>query len=340
MSARRGETRSGFPRIRVRGAPRALAVALVLPLALAACQRSGAYRKDQDYYPGDGESYYDRQSGDRRKSTDRFDQLGQPRKRLVVLDFWNDTPVAAKDLGSFAADELRRELFVTKRLILPTDLKPLATEQFIDGERVKVAQLIREGRRMGVAVLAVGRIARVVFRQRGDDVGLLSKKQSLAAVEVEVKIFDVAAGRELMAVGKSGEAVSNALLAVEGDSVESPHYRAELTKLALRDAASKLVPEVLKAIDKLTWQGSIAKIAGNRVYVNAGKASGLVAGDILKVLTQGDDIYDPGTGAYLGRTQGQLKGTLEVVDFLGTDGAVSVMHTGGNFQEGDLVQLY
>ena len=43
-----------------------------------------------------------------------------------------------------------------------------------------------------------------------------------------------------------------------------------------------------------------------------------VAGDILKVLTQGDDIYDPATGSYLGRTQGQLKGTLEVVDFLGT----------------------
>ena len=70
------------------------------------------------------------------------------------------------------------------------------------------------------------------------------------------------------------------------------------------------MPAVLKAIEKLTWQGSIAKIQGNRVYVNAGKASGLVAGDILKVLTQGDDVYDPGTGAYLGRTQGQLKGTL------------------------------
>ena len=63
-------------------------------------------------------------------------------------------------------------------------------------------------------------------------------------------------------------------------------------------------------------------------------------GDILKVMTPGDDIYDPATGAFLGRTNGQLKGTVEVVDFLGTDGAVTEIHTGGNFQVQDLVQLY
>jgi hypothetical protein len=88
------------------------------------------------------------------------------------------------------------------------------------------------------------------------------------------------------------------------------------------------------------WQGHVAKVSGSKVYVNAGRTSGLVAGDILKVLTQGDDIYDPVTSAYLGRAPGQLKGTLEVVDFIGTDGAVSEVHTGGNFQEGDAVQLY
>jgi hypothetical protein len=122
--------------------------------------------------------------------------------------------------------------------------------------------------------------------------------------------------------------------------MESPAYRAELTKLALRNAMGGAVPEVIRAIEKLAWQGRVAKVAGAKVYVNAGKASGLVVGDILRVTTPGDDIYDPTTGAFLGRTQGQLKGTVEVVDFLGTDGAVTEVHTGGNFQEADLVQLY
>ena len=57
-------------------------------------------------------------------------------------------------------------------------------------------------------------------------------------------------------------------------------------------------------------------------------------------MTSGEEIYDPATGTYLGRAPGQLKGTVEVVDFLGPDGAVAVLHTGGNFQEGDTVQLY
>jgi hypothetical protein len=90
----------------------------------------------------------------------------------------------------------------------------------------------------------------------------------------------------------------------------------------------------------MTWEGRVAKVAGTKVYINAGRASGLIGGDILKVLAQGDEVFDSQTGAYLGRSQGPLKGTLEVVDFLGADGAVAEVHTGANFQPGDAVQLY
>ncbi|MCM2279561.1 MAG: hypothetical protein NDJ89_15910 [Oligoflexia bacterium] len=312
---------------------------LVLGLALAACQRSPAYKRDQDYYRGDSGSYYSNPQG--KSPTQRVESLGQPKKRVLVLNFWNDTPVKIGDLGAFGADELRRGLHLTQRMILPTDLTTeLSTEDFIQGEKVRVAQLIREGRKLGVAVLLIGRVSKVVFRQRGDDIGLLRQKQSLAAVDLELKVFDVAGGREIMAVARSGEAASNAMVALDQSQIESPQYRADLTKLAMREAAARLVPDVVRAVEKLGWEGRIAKVAANKIYVNAGKASGLVVGDILRVLAPGDDVYDPATGAFLGRSQGQLKGTLEVVDFLGTDGAVTELHTGGNVLEGDIVQLY
>jgi hypothetical protein len=312
-------------------------------LALAAgtgCQRSPQYRRDQDYnHQDDATSYYGTKSN--KNPTSRIEQMGQPKKRVVVLNFWNDTPVAQADIGPFAADELKRGLFLTQRLIVPSDAKTeLGTEDFIQGDKVKVAQLIREGRKLGVAVLAIGRVSKIVFRQRGDDIGLLRQKQSLAGVNVEMKLFDVAAGREIMADAKSGEAASNALVAIEGKNTESAEYRGELVKLAVRNAVALLVPDVVKAVEKLTWEGRIAKVSGSKVYVNAGRASGLVGGDILKVLAPGDDVYDPASGAFLGRSQGQLKGTLEVIDFLGTDGAITEIHTGANFQEGDVVQLY
>jgi hypothetical protein len=317
------------------------AAALLAALSLvSACQRSPQFRHDQDYASADlSSSYYGRSS--KQTPTQRVESMGQPKKRVVILNFWNDTPVPQQDLGAFAADELRRGLFLTQRLILPTDAKTdLGTEDFIQGDRVKVAQLIREGRKLGVAVLGIGRISKIVFRQRGDDIGLLRQKQSLAAVDIEMKLFDVAGGREIMADAKSGEASSNAIVALETKGVESPEYRSELIKLATRNAMALLVPDVVRSVEKLTWEGRIAKVTGAKVYVNAGRASGLVAGDILKVLAPGDDVYDPTSGAFLGRSQGQLKGTLEVVDFLGQDGAITEVHTGANFQEGDVVQLY
>jgi hypothetical protein len=315
-----------------------IAFGLLASFGALACQRSPAYRRDQGYYEPEHGSYYDRAKS---STTQKVASLGQPKKRVVILNFWNDTPVKQADLGLFAADELRRGLFLSRHVILPTDIRTdLSTENFVNGDSVRVAQLIREGRKLGVSVLGIGRVTRVAFRQRGDDVGLFSKKQSIAAVDVEVKLFDVQGGREIMAIGKSGEASSDTMSALESSDIESAEYRGELTKMALRHAMTLITPEIVRSVDKLTWQGTIAKIVGSKIYVNAGKSSGLVAGDILRVMTQGDDLYDPQTGAYLGRTQGQLKGTLEVVDFIGTDGAVSEIHTGANFQEGDIVELY
>lgn len=318
-------------------------VCVLLLLLLSACQRSHGFRRDQDFYQ-ENPGYYDGKS-QARSPVQRVESQGQPKKRIVVLDFWNDTPVRNTQIGGFAADELRRGLFLTQRMIVPKDLKlDYSTLDFIQSDKqaqqVRVAQLIREGRRLGVAVIGIGRIGKIVFRQRGDEVGLLRQTQSLAAAEVEVKLFDVAAGREILSVGKSGEASSSAIIGLEPENQQSADYRGELSQLAVRDAVSRIVPDVIRTVEKLTWEGRIAKIVGPKVYINSGKASGLIAGDILKVLTAGDEIYDQATGAYLGRTPGQLKGTLEVRDFLGQDGAVAEIHTGGNFQAGDTVQLY
>lgn len=316
----------------------------ILPLLIGAslgvggCARSDAYKRDQDYVADDGGGYYNRSKS---SPTQRAEALGQPKKRVLVLGFWNDTPVRNTVVGKFSADELRRGLHLTGRMIIPTDATTeMSSEDLVSGERVRVAQVIREGRRLGVAVMIIGRISKIVFRQKGEAVGLLRQKSSIAAVDLELKVFDVQAGREIMAVGKGGEAESSSVVAFEEKNLESPEFRSELTQLAARNAVVKLIPDVVRSIEKLTWGGRVAKVQGTRVYVNAGRSSGLVSGDILKVLTPGEDIYDPATGAFLGRTPGQLKGTLEVIDFLGTDGAICDVHTGANFQEGDSVQLY
>jgi hypothetical protein len=232
-------------------------------------------------------------------------------------------------------------LHLSQKVIVALDAKSdFATHDFVQGDQIKVAQLIREGRKLGVAVIAIGRISKLVFRQKGDDVGLFRQKQSLVAADIEMKLFDVQGGREILATSKSGESSANGLAVFDGNDLNSETYRSELAKIALREAIAQCVPEVVRAVDKLTWQGRIAKMVGPKVYINAGRTSGLIAGDILRVINPGEEVYDPVTGAFLGKAQGQLKGTLEVMDFIGPDGAVADVHTGGNFHEGDLVQLY
>src|SRR5690606_25714789 len=99
----------------------------------------------------------------------------------------------------------------------------------------------------------------------------------------------------------------------------------------VRKAFVSSVPNVLRAVEKLSWEGRVAMVAGERIFVNAGRLSGLQIGDILKVTEEGEDVYDPETGRFIGTAPGRLKGTIEVVTYFGKDGAIAVIHSGSGF---------
>ena len=108
----------------------------------------------------------------------------------------------------------------------------------------------------------------------------------------------------------------------------------------MKVAVRKSVPKITKIGSRLDWMGRVAKIIGTRIYLNAGRSSGLNLGDIMKVITEGQEVYDPESGAMIGMSQGEVKGTLEVIDYFGPDGAICILHSGGSVTEGDFVQLY
>ncbi len=317
-------------------------MAITMSMAVTiGCARSDQYKRDQEFYEETPEGYYTQQYKSPNVSGSQLEKIKQPKKKVLILDFWNDTPAGDESLGKFSADELRRELFLSKRVLLPRgEGVTTVTRDFVDGDHVNVTQLIREGRKHGVSSIIVGRIARITLRQDREEVGILREAQSAVVVDVEMKVFDVVSGREVHSARRSGFAANTAKIAFNEDAVSGREARLEISKEAIHDAMMKLVPEALMSMDKMDWQGRIAKILGNKVYLNAGRASGLLAGDILKVMSPGEEIIDPVTKSYLGRSEGFLKGTLEVTEFIGEDSALSLIHTGGNFQEGDVVRLY
>ncbi len=309
---------------------------LVLGLvALASCARSSGYRKDASVSP--------RMQGQRERdkvvaAVQKFSPL---KKRAVILPFWNDTPIkgrfenhAKHSLGEMLLDQNSLNVVDEK------DISLRSQDFYLDSDKINVAHVAENGRKWGVSLVVLGKISKIAFRRKDDDVGLLRPSAAKAAASVELRLVDVAQAKEI-ALGQGAGSSENTSLNLFGtDTEDTSDTRNELVADAIVDAIRKALPALNREIERIQWRGKIAKITGAKLYVNAGRATGLQIGDILKVNSQGQDIFDPETGLFLGRTPGDLKGTLEVVEFFGEDGAISRVHSGANFLEGDVIQLY
>jgi curli biogenesis system outer membrane secretion channel CsgG len=267
--------------------------------------------------------------------------LGQPKKKILVFDFSNNSLISDTSLGEKAAYFLKKELSLTgKVLIFSESFLTYKTADFVDGDAIKVAQLVGEARKLGASFLVIGRIRDIVFRQQGDEIGFFRKKYFSSTLILEAKLFDAVSGREISSSVQLGEASDSSLVSFNFKNKTEGEFRESLVQIALEQAVSKIVPDLIQGVKKINWQGRVVGQEGIKIFVNAGRASGLMVGDILRVLTVGHDIYDSQTEAYLGHVKGELKGTIEVVDFIGMDAAVTKLHSGNNVLEGDIVELY
>lgn len=112
------------------------------------------------------------------------------------------------------------------------------------------------------------------------------------------------------------------------------------TRRSLWEAFAKLLPPLITAVEKLSWNGRVALISENKIYINGGKISGLQIGDVLQIRENRSDVFDPETGAFLGKADGKIKGFIKVIRHFGENGSVAVIQSGSNFKKNDRVELY
>lgn len=264
------------------------------------------------------------------------------KKKVALLAFYNETPVGGADLAITATEEFRRELGKSREFIFDPDAETTFgnSKDIYSGGGVKLTQLARKAKISGVNIVVFGRVKEARVRQKSDEVGFVRKVKSLAETSLEIKVYDVLANKELFSEVMDGNITDDNLKFYKQEGDENLVYRQDLLRYSIKVAARKLVPRVAKIGSRLDWMGRVAKIIGTRIYINAGRVSGIQLGDILKVITEGQEIYDPESGAMIGMSQGEVKGTLQVVDYVGQDGAVCTLHSGGSVTEGDFIQLY
>lgn len=117
--------------------------------------------------------------------------------------------------------------------------------------------------------------------------------------------------------------------------------QAQISDYSSRDTAARDMA-VLKSLRTLAleagqvaalvpWYGRVVSVDGDRIYINAGKESGLGVGMVLNLYRNGKIIEK------LGYAPGQKVAIVEVRGFVGTDGAFAAVKEGGKAQVSDLV---
>lgn len=264
------------------------------------------------------------------------------KKKVALLPFFNESPFESEDLEVNATEELRMELSRSGEFIVdPSSAKLFGpSKEIYVGGGMKLVQMTRQAKIAGINFIVFGRVIDARVREKSDEIGIVRQTKSYTESKVEVRVFDVNAGKEIYTETLNGYADDSTYRFFAADREDYLAYRRDLLRYAVRVSVRKSIPKIIELASKLDWVGRVAKIIGTKVYLNAGRESGINIGDILKIITEGTEIYDPETGALIGMSKGDMKGTIEIVDYFGTDGSIAILHSGGQVLEGDFVQLY
>lgn len=266
-----------------------------------------------------------------------------PRKRVMVLPFLDNGASARTDKGALSArDGFVRTLKKTEEFVVVANTDfPKDVSTYLKNGEYDLEAMAKLGGSMGVSAIIEGRILQIKARRLGDEVGLVRQVKAKIDATVQLRMIATQNGHVIMNETKQAS-VEEAITRL-GERAFSDRFLEEDPKLiesVIAEAFRTTIPKIVQNIDKLSWEGRVALVKGDRIYLNAGRLSGIQIGDILKITEDGEDVYDPDSGSLIGKVPGRLKGTVEIVSYFGKDGAVSVVHSGSGFRENDHVELY
>jgi hypothetical protein len=259
----------------------------------------------------------------------------------MVLPFI-DSSARSEKAAIFAREAFIKTLRKTDDFVIVSNTdfpKDIAT--YLKNGEYDLETMAKIGGGMGLAAILEGRIIEVKAKRIGDEVGIVRQVRARIDATVQIRMVNTKNAHVVMNETRSAQNEDTTTRVAERSF--SDRYLEEDPKLiegVVTKAFQSTIPRIVQSIDKLSWEGRVALVKGERVYLNAGRLSGIQIGDILKVTEEGEDVYDPESGGLLGKVPGRLKGTIEVVSYFGKDGAVSIVHSGSGFRENDRVELY
>jgi hypothetical protein len=264
------------------------------------------------------------------------------KKRVLVLPFTDKDLSHPESVKTDARNFLVRELMRTNRVVvvdnndLPQDINSYKKDGAYD--LAAIAIMIKG---LDIAAIIQGDIVELQAMKLGDQVGVFRNIKAKMQATIDLKVTSAKNGNLLIQEKRSAIAEADVQVVGKSDmTARALEQEPELTRRAVEQALGMAMVAILRAMDKISWEGRVALVKGDRIYINAGKISGIQLGDILRVSDKGEEIFDPENGRLIGLAPGRTKGTIEVINYFGKDGAISIIHSGGGFLENDKVELY
>ncbi|MGC1455912.1 MAG: CsgG/HfaB family protein [Nitrospirota bacterium] len=276
------------------------------------------------------------------KTTSDVGDYKGPKLRVGVVNFQNKTPSRVLDIGEAAAEILGTILQKTERFIVipQQDLQSILSQQRLGAsDIINPETAAKMGQIMGLNAIVTGSITAYSETEEGYDYLVSKGKKQIARVTVDYRIVDTTTGVQLLADSGAG-IYEKSVGSVLGMGTKAA-YDPDLRDGALRDALNKAMVNMMKQLGKRKWNGRVAQVDGNNLYINAGQKSGLNVGEKLDVFSPGKEIIDPVTKQKLGTTENKIGQALVQQNDLGdqADLSIAVPTSGTGFKPGDIVKI-
>jgi hypothetical protein len=192
---------------------------------------------------------------------------------------------------------------------------------------------------LGLNAIVTGAVTAYSETEEGSDYLIAKSKKQIARVTVDYRIVDTTTGVQLMADSGAG-IYSKSVSRVLGMGSKAG-YDPDLRDGALRDALAKAMVTMMQKLGTRKWNGRVAQVSGDKLYINAGQKSGLKVGDKLNVFRPGEEIIDPETKMKLGTTENLIGEAIVQQNDLGdqSDLSIATPTSGTGFKPGDIVKL-
>jgi len=256
------------------------------------------------------------------------------RTRALVLPITDESEQVPSDVLKEIFTQWSNDLEQNTDLIL-------VKEEQVNFKQASNRELSEAASKAGIPLILEPRILDIQAMGKVDPVGVIRRAQSELVIRIQLRALNSKSASESYNKIKT-ITIEDSQIRI-GESTQTQQFvmrHPNVVKRRIIEAFYDYIADIQMLLSKFAWEGRVALVQGDRIYLNVGKLTGIKVGDILRVSDVGDEIYDPQSGQFIGRTPGRMKGTVEVISFFGEDGSISALHSGSGFKENDRVELH